>query len=182
MDVKILCLGVLCQHGKASGYEIRKLLKEEGAFSHFVDAGYGSIYPALNKLSNKGLVLYEAEKQTNRPDKKVYQIMPAGRLALFDALLTGPAPDKLRSPFLFTLNFGDQLPARHVDQLIDERINWYREALERIGESDCDRLTPGASFVQGFGKAVYQAAVDYLKVNKHVIVAESLRVEQDVAE
>jgi len=66
--------------------------------------------------------------------------------------------------------------------LIDERINWYREALERIGESDCDRLTSGASFVKEFGKAIYPAAVAYLKVNKHVILAESLRVEQDVSE
>jgi len=102
MDVKIHCLGVLFQHGNASGYEIRKLLREECAFSHFVDAGYGSIYPALNKLSDEGLVIYEAEEQTNRPDKKVYQIMPAGRLALFETLLAGPAPDKLQYSFLFT--------------------------------------------------------------------------------
>ena len=70
MDVKTLCLGVLCEHwGKASGYEIRKLLKEEGAFSHFVDAGYGSIYPALNKLSDEGLVIYEAE-EANQPARQ----------------------------------------------------------------------------------------------------------------
>jgi len=66
--------------------------------------------------------------------------------------------------------------------LIDERINWYREALERIGESDCDRLTSGASFVQEFGRAMYLAAVAYLKVNKYVILAENLQVEQDVSE
>lgn len=182
MDVKTLCLGVLCEHGKASGYEIRKLLKGEGAFSHFVDAGYGSIYPALNKLSDEGLVIYEAREQTNRPDKKVYQIMPAGRMALLDALLKAPVPDKLRSPFLFTLYFGDLLPARYVDRLIDERIDWYRGALERVGNCDRSRLSAGASFVQGFGEAVYQAASDYLETNKHVIVAESLRAEQDVAE
>ncbi len=181
MNVKTLCLGVLCEHGKASGYEIRNLFKEEGAFSHFVDAGYGSIYPALNKLSEEGLVDYEALEQTNRPDKKVYQIMPAGRMALLDALLKAPVPDKLRSPFLFTLYFGDQLPARHVDQLIDERVNWYHEALERIKDCDRARLSAGASFVQGFSEAVCRAAVDYLETNKHVIVAESLRAEQDVA-
>jgi PadR family transcriptional regulator AphA len=182
MNVKTLCLGVLCEHGKASGYEIRKMLKEDGAFSHFVDAGYGSIYPALNKLSDEGLVIYEAQEQANRPDKKVYQITPAGRMALLDTLLKAPAPDKLRSPFLFTLFFGDLLPARHVDQLVDERIGWYSEALQRIGECDRSRLSTGASFVQGYGEAVYKAAHDYLESNKHVLVAESLQAEQDVAE
>ncbi len=181
MNVKTLCLGVLSAQGEATGYEIRKMLKEEGAFSHFVDAGYGSIYPALSKLSDDGLVSCKAQEQANRPDKKVYQITAAGRMALLDALLKRPTPDKFRSAFLFTLFFGDQLPARHVDQLIEERISWYREALERIGECDCSQLSSGASFVQGFGAAVYRAALDYLEANKHVLIAESLRSEKDVA-
>lgn len=181
MDVKTLCLGVLCAQGKATGYEIRKIFKEEEAFSHFVDANYGSIYPALSKLNDEGLVSCVALEQTKRPDKKVYRITAAGRMALLDALLKPPAPDKFRSAFLFTLSFGDLLPARHVDQLIDERIAWYREALERINECDCSRLSSGAHFVQGFVAAVYQAALDYLEVNRHVLIAESLRAEQDVA-
>ena len=157
------------------------MLKDEGAFSHFVDAGYGSIYPALCKLSDEGLVSCEAQEQAKRPDKKVYQITGAGRMALLDALMKQPAPDKFRSAFLFTLFFGDLLPARHVDRLIDERIAWYREALERINECDCSHLSSGAYFAQGFGAAVYQAALDYLEANKHVLIAESLRTEKDVA-
>ena len=102
-------------------------------------------------------------------------------MALLDALMKQPAPDKFRSAFLFTLFFGDLLPARHIDRLIDERIAWYREALERINECDCSHLSSGAYSVQGFGAAVYQAALDYLEANKHVLIAESLRTEKDVA-
>ena len=46
MDTRSICLGVLSM-GEATGYEIKKLF-EDGPFSHFYDAGYGSIYPALN--------------------------------------------------------------------------------------------------------------------------------------
>ena len=52
MNVKTLCLGVLSL-GEASGYEIKKEI-EEGLFSHFIDASFGSIYPALMQLNAEG--------------------------------------------------------------------------------------------------------------------------------
>ena len=47
MNVRTLCLGVL-QFGEATGYEIKKIV-EEGMFNHFIEASYGSIYPALTR-------------------------------------------------------------------------------------------------------------------------------------
>ena len=52
MNVKTLCLGYLSLH-EATGYEIKKDV-EDGLFSHFIEASYGSIYPALNQLANEG--------------------------------------------------------------------------------------------------------------------------------
>ena len=55
MDVKTLCLGVLSAQGEATGYEIRKVLKEEGAFSHFVDAGYQPVEKGvIDRVSRHG--------------------------------------------------------------------------------------------------------------------------------
>ena len=54
MDVRTLCLGILSL-GDATGYEIKKLVAE-GSFSFFSEASYGSIYPALTKLTDEGLV------------------------------------------------------------------------------------------------------------------------------
>ncbi len=51
MNVRTLCLGILSL-GEASGYEIKKDV-EDGLFSHFIEASYGSIYPALNQLQLK---------------------------------------------------------------------------------------------------------------------------------
>ena len=64
--------------GEASGYEIKKEI-EDGLFSHFIDASFGSIYPALTQLTAEGLLTVRAEEQTGKPDKKVYAITTKGR-------------------------------------------------------------------------------------------------------
>ncbi|HHY48365.1 MAG TPA: PadR family transcriptional regulator, partial [Alphaproteobacteria bacterium] len=54
MNVRTICLAILYDE-EASGYEIRKLVVE-GEYSYFIDASYGSIYPALQKLEAEKLV------------------------------------------------------------------------------------------------------------------------------
>jgi DNA-binding PadR family transcriptional regulator len=171
MDVKTLCLGVLSR-GEASGYEIKKAF-EEGPFSHFHQASFGSIYPALNALSADGLVSGRAQAQDKRPDKKSYSITAKGRNALVAALLVPPAPDAVRSDFLFILTFAQYLPAARVDQMIGQRITWYREALKRMESCSCaPGVAPGADFVRGMGIAVYRAAADYLETHREALLTE----------
>lgn len=102
MDIKTSCLGVLALR-PASGYEIRKAF-EEGPFSHFAEGGFGSIYPALGRLTAEGLVTFEVEAQEKRPDKKIYQITEAGRRSLVEKLCEqAPKDDKIKSDLLFIL-------------------------------------------------------------------------------
>ena len=65
MDVRTICLAILTR-GDATGYEIKKLF-EDGGYRHFVEASFGSIYPALNRLTEEGLVSVRAEAQEKRP-------------------------------------------------------------------------------------------------------------------
>jgi DNA-binding PadR family transcriptional regulator len=88
MDAKTLCLGVLAK-GDASGYEIKKAF-EEGPFAHIHPTSFGSIYPALAKLTDEGLVSCTELAQDKRPDKKVYAMTESGRRALVTEL--GPRP------------------------------------------------------------------------------------------
>ena len=181
MDVKTACLGVLSM-ADASGYEIRKKF-EDGPFSIFVEGGFGSIYPALNRLTEDGSVTCSTEAQAKRPDKKVYSITAKGRLTLLDQLKQMPAPDKFRSDFLFTLFFADHLPARWVESIIDARIVECREKLNHL--NGCSYSNPdiqGPKFVHQFGVAYYEMALTYFEENKHVIVAAALRSEAMVAE
>ncbi|MGD1876872.1 MAG: PadR family transcriptional regulator [Kiloniellaceae bacterium] len=170
MDVKTLCLGVLSRDD-ASGYEIKKAF-EDGPFSCFHQASFGSIYPALNALSAEGLVSVREQAQDKRPDKKIYSITPKGQTALVASLMTEPAPDVMRSDFLFILSFAQYLPPPRIARLIDERIVWYRTMVDRMEESSRVDSPAGATFVRGMGIAVYRAAADYLESHRAQLIAE----------
>lgn len=74
-NVTTPCIGALF-FGKATGYEINKMFVE-GPFARFLDAGYGSIYPALTRLTEEGKVTCEAAPQDGRPDKKIHSLTEA---------------------------------------------------------------------------------------------------------
>ena len=84
MNIRTLCLGILSR-GDATGYEIKKMA-EEGLFSHFIEASFGSIYPALKKLEEEGLIRMKLEIQENAPNRKVYTITEAGKQTFLNSL------------------------------------------------------------------------------------------------
>lgn len=169
MDVKTVCLGVLTL-GEASGYEIRKAF-EDGPFRYFTDAGFGSIYPALGKLHDEGLVDCTSLAQDKRPDKKVYSITPAGKTTLANALRQPPGPDKLRSDFLFALFFEHLLSPELIAAAVDGRIGWYRDRLAHMEACAGNSMGPGPTFVNGLGQAIYGAALAYLEENRDALIA-----------
>ena len=171
MDVRTLCLGVLSQRD-ATGYEIKKAF--EAHYSHFFEASFGSIYPALNRLTHEGLIACTEHAQAKRPDKKVYSIAPAGRLAFLDELMDPPRRDRVRSEFLATLLFGQLLPPRHLEQIIDDRLALYREWIAHMEAKTPETTAAGPAFVLGFGLAVYRAAAEYVDENRHLVEGEAL--------
>jgi len=169
MDIKTTCLGVLAKRS-ASGYEIRKAF-EEGPFSHFAEGGFGSIYPALNKLAEDGLVTFERAEQDKRPDKKIYHITVEGRRALVKALSERvPGEDKYKSDLLFLLFFAEELPAAHIARVIDDRIAWYEAKIAHI--EDCEKSAEpiGCDLVGQFGVAVYRSALEFLLTHRQEFI------------
>ena len=180
MDSKTLCLAVLLRE-PASGYEIKKTL-ESAPFSHFQDTSFGSIYPALNRLTAEGLAECREEAQDKRPDKKVYSITAAGRDALVEALMVPPGPDRYRSDFLFVLFLGDMLPAAHRARVIDDRIALYEERIALMEGCACQPEHGSKALVHGFGLTIYRAAADYLKRHRDDFLAEGAANARQVAE
>ena len=165
MNVRTLCLGVLSTQ-EASGYEIKKDI-EEGLFSHFIDASYGSIYPALTQLTVEGLLTVRAEEQTGKPDKKVYAITEAGRRALAKAIAVTPAKDKYKSEFLFQMLLQELVSRDLMLAAIDKQLSDLRTDLARIAECRCgEQRHAGAQFVADYGDAGLTAAVKYLEEKK----------------
>lgn len=171
MDVKTLCLGVLC-HCDATGYDIKKHF--ESAFSHFFVAGYGSIYPALAELTERDLVCCEALPQPGRPDRKVYRITEAGRDAFREALCRTEPRHKVRSEFLVLLYFARLMPPERLSAVLDQRLGEIETTLRQLDEMERlegDEWTAGERFVGGFGRAVLEASRDYIRQHRQLVEA-----------
>jgi PadR family transcriptional regulator, regulatory protein AphA len=162
LNVRTLCLGYLSLHD-ATGYEMKKDF-EEGMFCHFMEASYGSIYPALNQLSAEGFVSVREEEQSGRPDKKVYAITPAGTAALAKALSVVPAQDKYKSEFLFIMLLQHHVSPEHRITALEKQLSDVKADLASIAHCRADQpSTPAAEFVMGYGEAVLTASVTYLE-------------------
>ena len=163
MNIRTLCLGILSR-GDATGYEIKKMV-EEGLFSHFIEASFGSIYPALTRMTEDGLVTFRSESQDGKPDKKVYSITPAGLTALKHALTVFPRKDKFKSEFLFIMLLSEHVDRQHVAAVLARRAEELQQELDMIRECAEGLNKPGTQFVNGYGQAVIGAARDYVAQN-----------------
>ncbi len=182
MDTRTLCLAALLRR-ESSGYEIKKRL-DEPPFCHFQDTGFGSIYPALTRLANEGLIEGEAHQQEKRPDKKVFNLTEAGRTHLIDALMQPPGPDRFRSDFLFCLFMSDLLPRQHVLRLVDQRIASLEQVIREMEEC-ADKVTRRAGrFVFDLGYSFYANERAFLINNRHRLEEETEepRTEAEEAE
>jgi len=168
MDIPTLCLGILSL-GDATGYEIKKMVAE-GSFSFFSEASFGSIYPALTRLTDEGLISCRAEAQAKRPDKKVYSLTPAGRAQLEEALASSPGPDRNRSDFLAALLFAEAVAPHRIEDLIDERIAHHNEQIETLEEMLAEETGTASRFVLEYGIVMQRAAHDFLIRKKQNLI------------
>src|SRR3569832_1978151 len=164
MDVRSICLGFQTR-GDASGYEIKKLFEDEGCH-HFVEASFGSIIPALQRLTEEGYVSVRSEAQEKRPDRKVYSISQSGRSQFIASLLKPLPEDRHRSPFVFAMLFADLLPQSRVTGMVDTYITQVEQKLAHLNDHHSASKPEGDKFVSGFGRAVYVAILDYLRSHR----------------
>jgi PadR family transcriptional regulator, regulatory protein AphA len=171
LNVRTLCLGYLSLHD-ATGYEMKKDF-EEGLFCHFMEASYGSIYPALNQLAAEGLVTVREEEQSGKPDKKIYAITSTGTAALAKALSVVPARDKYKSEFLFIMLLQHHISPEHRITAIEKQIADAKSDLLNIAECRSHQPATAASdFVMEYGEAVLTATVKYLEQKLSEILSD----------
>ena len=164
MDVRTICLGLLTR-GEATGYEIKKQFEDEG-FGHFAEASFGSIYPALGRLTDEGLVSVRDEPQDKRPDRKVYSITEAGRTRFLEALNRPVPEDRHRSAFAFAMLFSHLLPQERVKALLESYIADKEARLAHLSARPPEGQTTGEIFVNGLGRTIYAAMLDYLRAHR----------------
>lgn len=182
MNVRTLCLSVLYE-GEATGYDIRRMCTE-GEFAYFIEASFGSIYPALAKLEDDGLVTSRTVPQDGKPARKVYSITDAGRQAFADELKGPIGDDMFRSPFLLLARFVSILPQDVVSTRVNEqldRITKEREQLDQVQSGH--QCSPADCWVINYGREVLGVAERYLRTHMHELINLSRADERkDAAE
>lgn len=97
-------LGML-SFGETSGYDLLKFV--ETSIGLFWTPAKSQVYAELRRLVEHGYATEREVEQTDRPDKRLYKITPAGERALGDWLAdTDVEYESTRSPFLLKLFFG----------------------------------------------------------------------------
>jgi PadR family transcriptional regulator, regulatory protein AphA len=169
MNVRTLCLSVLYE-GDATGYDIRRMCVE-GEFSYFIEASFGSIYPALAKLEEEGLVTSRTVPQDGKPARKVYSITEVGRQAFADELSAPLGEDVFRSPFLLLARFVSSLPQDLVADRVGEqldRLQKDRQKLDQVrSEHNC---SPADCWVINYGRAVLGVAEQYVRTHMDELI------------
>jgi DNA-binding PadR family transcriptional regulator len=135
-STRVLILGVLLD-GPLHGYEVRKKLELWGA-QHWANVAFGSIYHALAKMAEEGLL--KVVKSTGssgggggRNGRVVYGITGEGR-AEFDRRLREHWTDimPIVDPFQVALTFMDRLPKSDLMAAVRERGERLREGFAQM--------------------------------------------------
>jgi len=169
MNVRTICLAIL-HDGDASGYEIRKL-STEGEYAYFVEASFGSIYPALAKLHEEQLVTSRVEVQEGRPAKKVYSITEAGRRVFLNTLFEDLDDDVFRSEFLLFARFVHLLPADLVETRLHERLASLDRQIAEIAKHEENGCSAQDAWIIRYGRTCLGVARDHLRTHMHELIA-----------
>ncbi|MGO8879288.1 MAG: helix-turn-helix transcriptional regulator [Desulfomonilaceae bacterium] len=143
MDIQSVLLGFLVRKSM-TGYDLKKAFSI--SFSFFSGLSYGTIYPALKKMEQQGLVSKRLEIQDGIPNRKIYTITEAGRKSFLESLKSPFALEQPKSSFLMRLFFfahltpeeRKEITARQLDSV--DQVRRQLEAARPQIQAHADRF------------------------------------------
>ena len=171
-EKKIDCviLGLL-SHEELTGYEIKKRM--DTTLKYFWSASYGSIYPALNDLVNRGLAIKKEDTESKR-NKQIYTITKDGRYYLKKWLTLPIEKDELRYETLLKLFFGNEQSVEqalfHIDAFeknIEKELPYLLNAEEILNKNlNNDTAHKYYLLTVEFGIKTYRTYLEWCKEAK----------------
>jgi DNA-binding PadR family transcriptional regulator len=151
----------------AHGYEL-KLALEQTFGEAYPSPNIGQIYVTLKRLEQDGLVRSEDVEQTTRPNKRVYELTPAGREALrswVDEPSDGP---RIRDEFFIKLVLAPMAGLADRMELINKQRRHYFAILRNLTDlqekwSDTGRVNTTARLLVEGAVLHLQADLDWLQ-------------------
>jgi PadR family transcriptional regulator, regulatory protein AphA len=169
MNVRTICLAILYE-GESTGYEIRKL-SVDGEYSYFVDASFGAIYPALQKLEADKLVTSRVEQQDGKPAKKIYVITELGRREFINSLFEQLGEDVYRSEFMMFARFAHELPRSLVQLRLNERLASLDSAIAEMDRLASNHTSPADRWIIDHGRSCMAFARDHIEAHMGELIA-----------
>lgn len=129
--VRLVILGLLNQR-PMSGYEIQQML-QISRIDQWSDILPGSIYHALKKMAEEGLVALAGTEQTGMRTKAIFRITESGRSEYRRLLREAwrQLPRSLPGDFYLLLSFADDMPRAELEAALQELIARLEERLQQ---------------------------------------------------
>ncbi|MFJ2393905.1 PadR family transcriptional regulator [Streptomyces sp. NPDC087843] len=115
--------------GEASGYDLAK--EFDASVANFWMATPQQLYRELERMTSEGLIEARLVRQERRPNKRVFSLTAAGRVALREFTADPPKPTAIRDELLVKVQSVDAGDDAAVRAAIAERLEWARAKLAR---------------------------------------------------
>lgn len=129
MSLDHAILGFL-SYGPLSGYDLKE--RFDLSVAHFWPADQSQIYRTLARLEEQGYAKSRVQKQTARPDRKVYTLTPTGRKELGRWLTTPLGAEIGRSAALIQVFFSGSLSDEEIAACFRRQAAQGRAALSTL--------------------------------------------------
>jgi PadR family transcriptional regulator, regulatory protein AphA len=130
-------LALLAGEGEQSGYDLAKLAAR--SVGHVWAPARSHLYAVLGRLARDGLATARTVVQSDRPDKQLYTITPAGEQALEAWLLADSEDD---DSFHLKVFYGALMPRMRLIEHIEayrERLHERLDVYDAINETNTNR-------------------------------------------
>ncbi|MEE4194356.1 MAG: PadR family transcriptional regulator [Anaerolineae bacterium] len=131
MSTRLVILGLLQDH-PMYGYELKSIIEDHMA--DWTSIAFGSIYFALNKLSEERLIVKIAtEQEGNRPSRAIYEITEEGKKE-FMSLLRNQWAEVKQEHYAFdiALFFQEYLSTEEIVGMIGRKIKTLETAIHEV--------------------------------------------------
>ena len=119
--------------GESSGYDLAKAF--DASVANFWMATPQQLYRELDRLAEDGLIQARVVQQVRRPNKRMYSLTEAGRLAVQQYTDAPPKPSMIRDELLVKVAAVDAGNAYAVRNFIAERLQLAIAKLARYERS-----------------------------------------------
>ena len=155
MEKQLLFLGILRQQDMHA-YQLYELL--EAHTNTYLPLKKSTVYSALKRMSDEGLINVDIERVGNRPERQVYSITPLGEKQFMTLLRENI--EAYTTPILSNLvgiGFMDALPAKDRHELLMSRRTQIQNHYDLV-KTDDQHAAPTSRYLQ----KLYKFEIEWL--------------------